>query len=489
MNAHGFVRSSTRHECMYGCTWGVCVCVHTPHFYPFHRNRIIDIIFRFTDSNLQQELLFSVTSVHIDEALRAHDYGPFFSVHSMSRLSIIGLFVPTTIWKWDWQASQMIIVLRGDTVLKQQAVVVCTEDMELVGSWKDDHIDSFNCKAVKVRIMVVDCLLDSHNVSLGCHLCTTSHSHIVHALEQHYCHELLVCEPMEALSGLEIDVLAKEVDHCIIISMPFTKVNLRLSSWRVSVQILSLYPGYSVADKGPDSQKNLSEKLDTADGQEMDKQTIPIDTQDVSGLHRSGLIVQTSIISIFVVLPDFCDTHSEVHATDIGKSFTSVAQPAEVGSPVSKLNQDGAQRKRSISSKLTFQVQNFCYRDSLCNFEASILKCEINLTDTISGTSQCLPLIQVADMQVKSDIDLKSFTRRSVSLVGSCLVKRLDIWCSHSILQFLRSFRLEKGQHAASTLEFEMIVITTFLQRGSILLTDGRVRSIGFVAFWLISIG
>ena len=130
---------------------------------------------------------------------------------------------------------------------------------------------------------------------------------------------------------------------------------------------------------------------------------------------------------------------------------------------------------RHISFKTVFQVEKLCYKGSLSDVNASVHKCEIDLIENIDETFQCIPLLRIADMQLSSNTSLKSTIKHVLDVGVTFLVKRLDVWCSHSVIQFLKAFRFEDIKSTDSTLEFDSIIVMGSLQRSSILLSDGRV--------------
>ncbi|MCO5559154.1 hypothetical protein L7F22_012747 [Adiantum nelumboides] len=415
-----------------------------------------DASFTFVDSGLQRKLQFFVTTLHIDKALQS-DYGPYLSLHSVSNLSLVGLFVPSTIWRWDWKASMVTIVLRGEGLDAEQIVVLSADAIEHAGCWKNGDIESLSCKIMKLTIRSEVCGVDCQSECPSCHLCSANHLRITSAIEQQQNNVILHLAPKEALAGLEISLFSEEKNKNVFISIPLSNVNLHFPKWRIFVRTLCYY---RFTDPFDGCAKGKPDVPPTADAQEKEKLGLcPISQND-----QSSFIVQTSVIAIDVFFPGYHDFSSGKQISNEEKKFFPYNQIAEVASATSL--------DKSISAKVTLQVESFCYRESSCNFKASVLKCEVNLKDCIAE-SYCFPLLQLVSLKVNLDVEHQSAMKKRMIMVHSCTLKRVDIWCSNSTLQFLKSLRFQETPHTESGVGFEAIV-TASLQRGSILLTDER---------------
>ena len=387
-----------------------------------------------------------------------HDHDAIFSLHSLSHLIVSASFEPTTVWEWDWMTSNVSTAFCiRDEHSNADIALMDFKDAKLFGSWRDGSLTSLKFKASLVRIKCATCQLDGNNFR-SFSLCKEDNSWFSYPVEMQYCDDLLVCEPLDDVLGLDIDFFKGRECKQINMSMPFSKVNLHFGSWGRYIHVMSMF----IPPSTHDAQENLQESSTNI----MEPIVVPTQSQDSiesladnSGLNDNSIVFKSSLICLLVCIPDY----GQATSTKIKKSCLNG------GHSMCSLT------ARHISFKTVFQVEKLCYKGSLSDVNASVHKCEINLIENIDETLQCIPLLRVADMQLSSNTVLKSNVKHVLNAGVTFLVKRLDVWCSHSVIQFLKAFRFEDIKSTDSNLEFDSVIVMGSLQRSSILLSDGRV--------------
>ncbi|KAH7441415.1 hypothetical protein KP509_03G037800 [Ceratopteris richardii] len=415
----------------------------------------------FLDSDIKQKLEFHISSLHIQKPSKESNPFPFLSLHSTGNLAISGLFLPNPIWSWELKASEMVAVVRGVCSHPEEVVAVNVKGLRHSGTWKSGRMDAMHLKAAYAKIMADNILLERTIEHSDCHLCLTNLACIMSGIEQQQCSEILALIASEALHGVEIDILSLEKNRNVYISMPFLNLRVHFANWRLFLRVLNSYSFLRSDDNK--NECNSIPMLSTADAQQKENSIVSSDHNTLA-----CIMIQSSLMSININLPN--------HSIEFYDKFTSDSRMSSVAEN-DVLSEKGyfssiSKQSSAISCNIALQVKNLCYRESLCNFESSIVKCEVRAIDCFPGDAQSIPLLQATGIEVKSSLEVSSSNKKSITMHLS-VVKRLDIWCSPTVIHFLRCFKFEDGPHAASNIELEVACIMISLERGSLLLTDG----------------
>lgn len=444
----------------------------------------------FIHCDCQQELQFSVNNIHIKKVSQLLSGSSCFSLHSASQLCVIATFMPTTLWKWRWVASQTAIMLRA---LSQQVTVAYFQDTEIMGSARNDCFDNMKCTVLQSHICITDCFTNSHCYALEQVLSSSVHSCIMCALKKEGCNAILVCAPTVAMQpGLEITVAFETAtDKHVQVSNPSVAVYLDLTAWAKVIQTLSAFmenfTSRQHADQNMSPQRIPSNshqctlvKDEDVKEEELSSLTsnggsvISIPEEVATVLSGSTIFLKSSIVVLSFLVPNCGPPTSTVLKSDVHDSFACTKCLANNVQWTNLASVDyliRCQMDKCIFVKLTLQMDNLIYSESSFSFEACILKCEVNLKHGHGEGLRTIPLLQVGDICVKGSVEQKTSPRLYVTV--TVMVKKVDIELSYAILCFLRSFQLEHSEPSDSTLDFEAIITARF-QRTSILLTDGR---------------